>query len=219
MQEHIALSWKMLFCPIFFHWKYFNTENSLHLLLCHKPVGLSQLSLFLLIKLFVSIIVIQSCFCPSLLRVRFCPTSCLEHDHYYWSSTPLFAIFQPLLPLLVTRGCLDLVVLLQTLPRNSHWLSNSKESFPTVGHLLWSLSHWPISLLIIFLCSPICQSVCIHWVCLISFYSINSLEQRFLEGFTARFPKYKNSSNREEASPARVSWEQKGHCLCGPVYH
>lgn len=43
------------------------------------------------------------------------------------------------------------------------------------------LSHWPISLLIILLCSPICQSVSICWVFLISFCCINSLEQRFLE--------------------------------------
>lgn len=61
------------------------------------------------------------------------------------------------------------------------------------------LSQWPISLLIIALCSPICQSVCTHWVCLISFYSINSLEQRFLVGFTAGFPKHKNNSNSKES--------------------
>lgn len=59
------------------------------------------------------------------------------------------------------------------------------------------LSHWPVLLLIIFLCSPICQSVCIHWVCLISFYNTNALEPRFLVGFTVRLPKYNNNNSKE----------------------
>lgn len=67
------------------------------------------------------------------------------------------------------------------------------------------LSHWPILLLIIFLCLPICQSICIHWVCLVSFYSISSLEQRFLVGFTVRFPKYKNSTNSSNKLERRLA--------------
>lgn len=207
MQEHIALSWKMQSCPILFHWKYFNTENSLYLLLWHKLVGLSQLSLFLLIKLLVSIVVIQSCLSPSfLLRVRLCPTSCLEHDHQH-SFLPYFNLC-----------CLD-PVLLQTLPWNCHWLGTSKESFPTVGHLLWSLSVTLTNFIAHYLLVLTHLSVCLYSLLLISFYSINSLEQRFLGRFSARFPKHKNNSSREEASPARVSCEQKGHCLCSPIYH
>lgn len=84
-------------------------------------------------------------------------------------------------------------------------------------------SHWPILLLIIFLSSPICQSICIHWVGIISFYSINSLEQRFLVGFTVRFPKCKKNNNSKESErrPALVhlSYKQKVHCLSSSVYH
>lgn len=99
-----------------------------------------------------------------------------------------------------------LVVLLQTLPWNSHWLWNQKKASQQLGICCdHCLSHWPILLLIIFLCSPICQSVCIHWVCLISYYSINSLKQRFLVGFAGRFPKYENNNNNSKESERRLA--------------
>lgn len=114
-----------------------------------------------------------------------------------------------------------LVILLQTLPWNSHWPWNQNKAWQQFRICFdHCLSHRPNLLLIIFLCSSICQSVCIHWVCLISFYNVNSLEQRFFVGFTIRFSKYNNYNNsrvREKASLARVSYKQKVHCLCGSL--
>jgi len=42
-------------------------------------------------------------------------------------------------------------------------------------------------------------------MCLISFYSINSLEQRFLVGFTVRFPKDKNNNNNSKELEKRLA--------------
>lgn len=94
MQEHITLSWKILSCPILFHWKYFNTGNSLSLLLWHKPVvwvssHCSSSSNYLSPLLWFS---------PA-----FPHPSCWDWSLSYlmpwaWASTLLFAIFQPLLP-------------------------------------------------------------------------------------------------------------------------
>lgn len=125
--------------------------------------------------------------------------------HCYWSSAPLFAIFQPLLPLLVTRGCLNLV-LQQTLPWNPHWLWTSKENFLTVGHLLWSLSATLTSFIALYLLVVAHLSVCLHSLGvshLILQYKLTATE--ILVGFTARFPKYKNNSTSKgsERRPAQ----------------
>lgn len=99
-----------------------------------------------------------------------------------------------------------LVILLQTLPWNSHWPWNQNKAWQQFRICFdHCLSHRPNLLLIIFLCSSICQSVCIHWVCLISFYNVNSLEQRFFVGFTIRFSKYNNNYNNSKESERRLA--------------
>lgn len=131
-------------------------------------------------------------------------TTVTGHQHPF-----LTAIFLPLLLLWLRRGSLDKLPCCfpPDLALKFSVTMKPKESFTTVGHLLWPLSVTLTNflVLIIFLCSPICQSVCIHWVCLISLYSINSLEQRFLVGFTVRYPKYKNNNNNSKESERRLA--------------
>lgn len=128
-------------------------------------------------------------------------TTVTGHQHLFFT-----AVLLPLLLLLLRRGSLHKLPYFPPDLALKFWLWNQKKASQQLDICYdHCLSHWPVLLLIIFLCSSICQSVCIHWVCLISFYSINSLQQRLLVRFTVRFPKYKNNNNNNKESERRLA--------------